>query len=105
MSYQGCSKKTSVKTVLVNGRLIKITSARAYVVVFIDIPFGAATGSSTGGGTGSQAGAVGIVLGGIGTLEFDGTTTSSSTGNLWTWLTTEVPGTAFTVKKQERWKF
>jgi hypothetical protein len=69
---------------------------------FIDTVFGSAQGSSAAGATGSQAGNVGITLGGLGTLTFDGTTTSSGEGSFGAGLSpvqfntvvTEVPGTA-----------
>jgi hypothetical protein len=67
----------------------------------IDTVFGAAEGSSAGGGTGTQAENVGITLGGLGTLTFLGTTTSSGGGGFgagfspvqFNTVVTEVPGT------------
>jgi hypothetical protein len=79
---------------------------------FIDTSFGKAQGSAGGGGTGSQAGKAEIVLGGVGTLEFDGTTTSSGTGgfgagfspvNFYS-VTTEVPGAACCLYNQKSGK-
>jgi hypothetical protein len=67
---------------------------------FADTMFGSATGSAAGGGTGSQGGNVAIMMGGAGTLAFDGTTTSSGTGDFgagfspvqFNTVVTEVPG-------------
>jgi hypothetical protein len=47
---------------------------------FADTMFGSAVGSAASGATGSQNGKAEIVFGGLGTLAFDGTTTSSGTG-------------------------
>jgi hypothetical protein len=47
---------------------------------YISTMFGSAKGSGAGGATGEQAGSVSLMMGGVGTLEFDGTTTSSGTG-------------------------
>jgi hypothetical protein len=67
----------------------------------INTVFGSAEGSSAAGGAGTQAGNVGITLGGLGTLTFDGTTSSSGNGSFGAGLSpvqfntviTEVPGT------------
>jgi hypothetical protein len=69
---------------------------------FIDTIYGSAQGSSAAGATGEQAGNVGITLGGLGTLTFDGTTESSGAGSFgagfspvqFNTVVTEVPGTA-----------
>ena len=68
---------------------------------FINTVFGSAEGSSAAGGTGTQAGNVGITGGGLGTLTFAGTTSSSGNGSFGAGLSpvqfntvvTEVPGT------------
>jgi hypothetical protein len=67
---------------------------------FVDTIYGSAVGSASGGGTGEQAGNVGITLGGLGTLTFDGTTSSTGTGSFgagfspvqFNTVITEVPG-------------
>jgi hypothetical protein len=69
---------------------------------FIDTVFGSAQGSSAAGATGEQAGNVGIRIGGMGSLSFDGTTESSGMGSFGAGLSpvqfntvvTEIPGTA-----------
>jgi hypothetical protein len=47
---------------------------------FIDTKSGSAQGNSAAGATGSNSGTVGIENGGVGTLTFDGSTTSSGRG-------------------------
>jgi hypothetical protein len=67
---------------------------------FIDTSLGQAAGSAAGGGTGKNGGSVGITTGGIGTLKFDGTSSSSGTGGFGAGISpvqfntviTEVPG-------------
>jgi hypothetical protein len=67
---------------------------------FVDSAFGLAMGNAAGGSTGSQVGTATGMLG-VGTLGFDGTTTTSGTGGfgagfspvLFTAVTTEIPGT------------
>jgi hypothetical protein len=68
---------------------------------FVDSVFGVAEGNAAGGAAGSQLGTVSAMLG-VGTVTFDGTTTSSGNGGFgagfspvaFQTITTEIPGTA-----------